>query len=108
MLHDALLGGVAMDPAYILACGIVWRKTSDPEAGWELIEGLESSDACVRLLARDFLVENCESSMGLLESAVATGRVSPEAAGPCMAEILQGGGNPGGTSKQYVGDAWLS
>ena len=78
-----------MNPDYMLACGIVWRKTPDPEAGWELVEGLESGDPQLRLLAQTLLVESGEDSMGLLESAVAAGAVNPDAVGPCMAEILR-------------------
>lgn len=99
-----------MDPVYMLACGIVWRKTADPEAGWELVEALDSTDPCMRLLAQSLLVENGEHSMDLLESAVAGGLISPEAAGPCMAEILRGGQarQTGGEAvKQHLGDVWL-
>jgi hypothetical protein len=99
-----------MDPVYMLACGIVWRKTADPDAGWELVEGLESSDPCLRLLARDLLVENGEHSMNLLESAVATGKVSPQVAGPLMAEILRSGeARPlgGKAVQQHLGDVWV-
>jgi hypothetical protein len=78
-----------MDANYMLACGIVWRKTGDPEAGWELVDALESPDPRLRLLAQSLLLENGEDSMDLLESAVAGGIVSPEVAGPCMAEILR-------------------
>ncbi len=78
-----------MDTNYMLACGIVWRKTADPEAGWELVEALESPDPRLRLLAQSLLVENGEESMDLMESAVAAGVVSPKAVGPCMAEILR-------------------
>lgn len=80
-----------MDADYMLACGIVWRKTADPEAGWELVEALESPDPRLRLLAQNLLVENGEDSMDLLESAVASGTITPEVAGPCMAEILRSG-----------------
>ena len=31
-----------MDADYMLACGVVWRKTADPEAGWDLVDGLKS------------------------------------------------------------------
>jgi hypothetical protein len=99
-----------MDPVYMLACGIVWRKTADPDAGWELVEGLESCDPCLRLLARSLLVENGEQSMDLLESAVATGRVSPQVVGPLMAEILRSGEvRPKGrkTVQQHLGDVWV-
>jgi hypothetical protein len=78
-----------MDACYMLACGIIWRKTADSEAGWELVEALESPDPCLRFLAQSFLVESGEHSMDLLESAVATGIVRPQVAGPCMAEILR-------------------
>jgi hypothetical protein len=99
-----------MDADYMLACGIVWRKTSDPEAGWELVDALQSTDPCQRLLAQSLLVENGEHSMDLLESAVATGRVSPQVAGPCMAEILREGQarQTGGEAvRQFLGDTWL-
>jgi hypothetical protein len=78
-----------MNADYMLACGIVWHKTADLEAGWELVEGLESADPRVRVLAQALLVDSGEHSMRLLESALAAGAVSPEAAGPCMAEILR-------------------
>ncbi len=80
-----------MNPDYMLACGILWRKASDPEAGWELIEGLNSFDPEVRSMARRLLVGNRQESMRLLECALATGEVSPEAACSCMAEILRVG-----------------
>ena len=78
-----------MNTDYMLACGVVWRRTADPEAGWDLVDGLKSKDPEVRLLAQTFLIESGESSMGLLESALAVGIVDPDAAGPCMAEILR-------------------
>jgi hypothetical protein len=99
-----------VDSVYLLACGIVWRKTADPDAGWELVEGLESSDPCLRSLARSLLVENGEQSMDLLESAVATGKVSPQVAGPLMAEILRSGeARPigGKAVQQHLGDMWV-
>jgi hypothetical protein len=80
-----------MDANYMLVCGIVWRKTADPEAGWELVEALESPDPCLRQFAQSLLVENGKDSMDLLEGAVARGIVSPQVAGPCMAEILRRG-----------------
>jgi|SRR5665811_237384 hypothetical protein len=78
-----------MNTDYMLACGVVWRRTGDPEAGWDLVDGLKSRDPEVRVLARTLLVESGESSMGLLESALAVGIVEPDVAGPCMAEILR-------------------
>jgi hypothetical protein len=78
-----------MNADYMLACGVVWRKTADPEAGWELVEGLESRDPALRVLAQTLLVESGEISMGLLEEGLATGVVNSDRAGPCMAEILR-------------------
>lgn len=78
-----------MNPDYIRACGIVWRKTANLEAGFELVQGLECRDLRVRALAQALLIDGAENSMRLLESALTVGVVSPEAAGPCMAEILR-------------------
>lgn len=99
-----------MDAFYMLACGIVWRKTADPEAGWELVEALESPDPDVRSLARSLLLENGERSMDLLESAIAAGIVRPQVAGPCMAEILRSGqatATGGQTNTRYWVDVSL-
>jgi len=99
-----------MEASYVLACGIVWRKTADPEAGWELVQALESADPCLRSLAQALLVESGEPSMDLLEDAVATGTMSPQIAGPCMAEILRCGHarqTNENAAKQHLGDVWL-
>ena len=100
-----------MDTSHTLVCGIVWRKTSDPEAGLELLEALDAPDPRLRLLAQTLLVENGKQSMDLLEYAVANGIVSPHVAGPCMAEILQrrcAGRLGESTTRQHLFDAWLS
>ena len=78
-----------MNTEYMLACGVVWRRTADPEAGWGLVDGLKSQDPEVRMLAQTLLSEGGENAMGLLESALAVGIVDPDVAGPCMAEILR-------------------
>ncbi|MGC2195624.1 MAG: hypothetical protein WA628_13175 [Terriglobales bacterium] len=99
-----------MNPDYMLACGVVWRKTADPEAGLELVEGLESPDLRVRALAHALLIDGAENSMRLLESALTAGVVSPEAAGPCMAEILrssQAKQTGGGPTRQVWSDVSL-
>lgn len=85
-----------MQVDYIVACGVAWRKTADPVAGVELIEGLQSEDHEVRLLAQSLLAESGEISMNLLEAAVAIGAVNPDFAGPCMATILR--------SQKRIGD----
>ena len=99
-----------MEASYVLACGIVWRKTSDPEAGWELVEALESADPRLRSLAQALLAESGKPSLDLLENAVAAGKVSPQVAGPCMAEILRCGHARQSNEeslKQHLGDVWL-
>ncbi len=30
-----------MNTDYMLACGVVRRRTADPEAGWDLVDGLK-------------------------------------------------------------------
>ena len=78
-----------MQVDHIAACGIAWRKKADPVAGLELVECLQSEDEEVRMLAQTLLAETGEASMSLLETAVATGMVSPDFAGPCMVTILR-------------------
>jgi hypothetical protein len=78
-----------MDANYMLACGIVWRKTADPDVGWELIEALASPDPGLRQLARGMLAQRRDNAMALLEDAVGAGVLTPEAAGPCMVELLR-------------------
>jgi hypothetical protein len=78
-----------MNTDSLLACGVLWRKMADPEAGWDLVDGLKSRDPEVRVLAHTLLVESGDSSMELLESALALGIVDPDVAGPSMAEILR-------------------
>lgn len=88
-----------MQADYIVACGVVWRKTLDPVAGSELVESLQSEDQEIRFLAQTILAESGKASMSLLETAVANGVVSPEFAGPCMAAILR--------SQYRIGD-WIT
>ncbi len=78
-----------MDANYMLACAIVWRKTSDPEAGLELAEALESPDLSLRALALAILIDGDENSLRLLESALTAGVISPETGCACIAEILR-------------------
>jgi len=78
-----------MEADYLVACGVVWRKTADPVAGWELVEGLQADDQEIRLLAPTILADSGGASMTLLESAVANGVLTPEFAGPYMAAILR-------------------
>ena len=78
-----------MNPDYLLACAIVWRKTADAEAGLGLVEGLDAPDPSVRAFSRALLIDDEENSLRLLEGALVAGVVSPEAAGGCIADILR-------------------
>ena len=77
-----------MNPDYLLACAIVWRRTIDKGAGLELLEGLDSPDPNVRAFSRALLIEDEENSLRLLEGALIAGVVTPEATGGCIVDIL--------------------
>ena len=96
--------GVVMDFNYMLACGIVWSKTADPDAGWELVEALASPDPELRQFARDMLIHRRDNAMALLEGAVGAGVLTPEVAGPCIVELLRAG-RPGFSAFLVAGDA---
>lgn len=93
-----------MDTQYMLACGIVWSKTADPDAGWELVVALASPDPELRQFARDMLVHRSDSAMAILESAVSSGVLTPEVAGPCIVELLRAG-RTGSSDFMVAGDA---
>jgi hypothetical protein len=95
---------VAMDPDYMLACGIVWSKTADPYAGSELVEGLASPDPELRQFAWKMLLHRRDKAMAILEGAVGTGVLTPEVAGPCIVELLRAG-RTGSSDFLVVGDA---
>jgi hypothetical protein len=81
-----------MDETFILACGIVWRSTAEPEAGWSLVAALDSPDPSIRSLAEAMLAGGSDESLALLEAAVEAGVVSPERAAPCISQLLQAEG----------------
>lgn len=78
-----------MDASYSLACGIVWQKTADPDAGWELVHALGCPDEGVRKLARHMLVQRRTDAIALLEEGITAGIVRPDIAGPCIVELLR-------------------
>jgi hypothetical protein len=80
-----------METLCMLACGIIWRNTADPDAGLELIAALGSPDPELRHIARHMLVVQRDDALVLLEKAVSTGIVTPDVAGPCMGELLRTG-----------------
>ncbi len=82
-----------MDANNMLARGIVWCKTADRDAGWELVEALGSPDPELRQFAQYTLLERRDEAMELLEDAIAVGVLTPEMAGPCMVELIRAGGS---------------
>ena len=44
-----------LDPLYLFACGLLWRKQGDAAAAWDLIHGLKSSDEGTRLVVSALL-----------------------------------------------------
>jgi hypothetical protein len=83
-----------MNTNYMMACGIVWRKTADPDAGWELVEALCCPDAGIRHFARNMLVERRNDAIALLEDGITAGVLTADIAGPCMVELLRGPESP--------------
>jgi len=81
-----------MDETFILACGVVWHKTADPEAGWSLVAALDSPESSIRSLAEAILAGGSEESLALLEAAVQAGVLSPERAAPCISQLLEAEG----------------
>lgn len=93
-----------MDANYVLACGMVWSKTADPDAGWELVEALSSPDTELRQFAWKMLLHRRDNAMAILEGAVGAGVLTPEVAGPCIAELLRAG-RTGSSDFLAAGDA---
>lgn len=44
-----------LNPLYLFACGLLWRKQGDAAAAWELIHGLKSDDEGTRLVVTALL-----------------------------------------------------
>ncbi len=99
-----------MNANYMLACGVVWNRTGDPEAGWELVEALHSKDPKTREIAQGILLEGGDTSFDFMEDAIRAGAAAPEALGACMAEILRRRQSRESGERQTTRccDAWLS
>jgi len=77
-----------MDATYLLACGIVWHRCADEEAGGELVRALGDPDPDVRFLAQELLLAAGPPSMALLEEAISSGTLGADDAAPCMLALL--------------------
>lgn len=89
-----------MELAYVFACGIVWRYTADPDAGWELIRALRDCDQDVHDLAAMMLADQAQTSLALLNAAIAAGAVSGNDAAEVLAGMASKVGTGGGSPEQ--------
>lgn len=75
--------------AYAYACAVLWCRSGEKEAGWELVRALTAEDSDVREIASDALAESGARSMSLLEMALAMKQITPEQAAPCLQQIVE-------------------
>lgn len=78
-----------MNLLYLTTCGVSWCKTEDLDAGWELIEGLHSSDPEIRALAEWMLVHAGAPSVALVEQALELGLLRTSEAGHAMTALFR-------------------
>jgi len=77
-----------MELGFVYACGILWCRTREQDAAWELVRALNSSDEEIRDMARIALAEGGAESLSFLEMALSTNEITPEQAAPCLLDIL--------------------
>ena len=77
-----------MESGFVYACGILWCRTREEDAAWELVRALKSSDQEIRDMARIALTEGGAESLSFLEMALSTNQITPEQAAPCLLDIL--------------------
>jgi hypothetical protein len=65
----------------VLASGVVWNSTGDPDAGSDLLAALHEQDYEFRLLAECMLAEGDERSLKLIVHALESGAISNIEAG---------------------------
>ena len=58
-----------LDLLYLLACVILWRKTADVNAGWEVIRALASPDPHTREVVADLLSRQSPALIPMLCTA---------------------------------------
>ena len=88
--HTFVVGirGDVVNAAYLLACGIVWKKRGDEDAGQELVVALACPDPELRYIAQRLLVSAGPISLPLLEYSISAGTLAPTDASSCMLELL--------------------
>lgn len=68
---------------YIFACGILWRKDANRDAGRELVQGLASPNAMIRRVAKSMLDERRNFRYG----------AESRRRSPPLASSIEGAGN---------------
>jgi HEAT repeat protein len=77
-----------MSSAFTYACAVVWCRTGEKDAGWELIRALNDRECEVREIASSALAEAGPRSLSLIEAALTLKAITPEQAAPCLFTIL--------------------
>lgn len=68
--------GGAMYGEHLLACGTLWARFGDVQAGRELVRAMDSTDESVRILARILLQQADHASKELIAEALAQGEIA--------------------------------
>jgi HEAT repeat protein len=79
----------SLKTAYAYACAVVWCRSGEKEAGWELVRALTAEDSDIREIASNALAETGARSMPLLETALMLKQITPEQAAPCLQQIAE-------------------
>ncbi len=77
-----------MKSAFTYACAVVWCRSGEKDAGWELITALSDVECEVREIATSALSEAGPRSLSLIEAALTIKKITPEQAAPCLLSIL--------------------
>lgn len=67
---------------------MVWCRSGEKDAGWELVRALNDADSEIREIASSALVEAGPPSLSLIEAALTLKEITPEQAAPCLLQIL--------------------
>ncbi len=96
----------------MLACGIVWSKTADPDAGWELVKALASPDPELRQFTRDMLMHRRDNAMHSLRALLAQAFSLPKWRDPASSNCFERVGPVfpifwwQATRERYRGELW--
>jgi len=81
----------------VIGAGLAWRTVGSDSAGYALLEAFSGDDEQEKMLAGISLVKAGERSIGLIEKADQTGRLTPE-----VVRLLADIGGP--RSRALLGD----